>query len=57
MRELSLPPGPILGQILQHLLDLVTHEPALNHAPALLALARAFVAEKRDARGGAPSRG
>jgi tRNA nucleotidyltransferase (CCA-adding enzyme) len=49
MRELSLQPGPILGQILQHLLDLVTNEPALNQEPELIARARAYVAERGDA--------
>lgn len=43
MKELSLSPGPILGRILAHLLDVVTTEPALNEREALLARAREFV--------------
>ncbi len=46
MGELYLAPGRILGEILQHLLDVVTNEPELNNAPALLARARAFVADR-----------
>jgi tRNA nucleotidyltransferase (CCA-adding enzyme) len=48
MRELGLRPGPILGQILQHLLDLVTHDPSLNNAPDLVLHARAFVAGRGE---------
>jgi tRNA nucleotidyltransferase (CCA-adding enzyme) len=55
MRELSLRAGPILGQTLHHLLDLVTHEPGLNNAPDLLARAREFVAETEN--GGTKTRG
>jgi tRNA nucleotidyltransferase (CCA-adding enzyme) len=44
MRELGLPPGPQLGQVLEHLLEQVLAEPARNDRDALLALARAFVA-------------
>jgi tRNA nucleotidyltransferase (CCA-adding enzyme) len=43
MKELSLSPGPILGRILQHLLDVVTTDPALNTREGLLARAREFV--------------
>jgi tRNA nucleotidyltransferase (CCA-adding enzyme) len=49
MRELSIRPGRILGEILQHLLDVVTNDPALNEEKELLARARAFVAERGDA--------
>jgi tRNA nucleotidyltransferase (CCA-adding enzyme) len=43
MKELSLAPGPILGKILHHLLELVVGDPALNEREKLLALAREFV--------------
>jgi tRNA nucleotidyltransferase (CCA-adding enzyme) len=43
MRELSLAPGPILGEILRHLLELVIADPSLNEPEALLSLAREFV--------------
>jgi tRNA nucleotidyltransferase (CCA-adding enzyme) len=57
MRELSLRPGPILGQTLQHLLDVVTNEPGLNNAPDLLARAREFVAEIEKAGTGSTKGG
>jgi tRNA nucleotidyltransferase (CCA-adding enzyme) len=57
MRDLSLPPGPVLGQILQHLLDLVINEPDLNRAPELIARARAFVRERGVAPGAPRDRG
>jgi tRNA nucleotidyltransferase (CCA-adding enzyme) len=43
MRELGLPPGPKLGQLLAALLDKVLDEPALNQRPQLVELARAMV--------------
>ena len=43
MRELSLRPGPLLGRILQHLLELVIADPALNEPDVLLGLARTFL--------------
>jgi tRNA nucleotidyltransferase (CCA-adding enzyme) len=43
MKELALSPGPILGRILAHLLDVVTTDPALNEREQLLARAREFV--------------
>jgi tRNA nucleotidyltransferase (CCA-adding enzyme) len=54
IRELSLRPGPILGHILHHLLDLVIQDPNLNQPPELIARARAFVAEKGEAVSGTP---
>jgi tRNA nucleotidyltransferase (CCA-adding enzyme) len=45
MKELALAPGPILGGILRHLLELVIADPALNEPEALLDLARAYVRE------------
>jgi tRNA nucleotidyltransferase (CCA-adding enzyme) len=44
MRELSLRPGPVIGEILDALLDAVTNDPALNEPEALLARAREVVA-------------
>jgi tRNA nucleotidyltransferase (CCA-adding enzyme) len=44
MRELGLPPGRRLGEVLDHLLELVTVEPANNQPAPLLAAARTFVA-------------
>lgn len=44
MRELGLPPGRRLGEVLDHLLEAVTVEPARNERAVLLELARAFVA-------------
>jgi len=40
MRELGLPPGKALGQLLDELLERVTEEPARNAPATLLALAR-----------------
>jgi tRNA nucleotidyltransferase (CCA-adding enzyme) len=45
MRELSLRPGRILGEILEALLDAVTADPSLNEREALLQRAREIVAE------------
>jgi tRNA nucleotidyltransferase (CCA-adding enzyme) len=46
MQELQLKPGRILGEILEHLLERVTDDPARNEREVLLAEARVFVAEK-----------
>lgn len=46
MRELSIKPGRILGEILEALLDAVTAEPSLNEREALLQRAREYVAGK-----------
>ncbi len=43
MRELGLPQGPILGRILDALLERVIADPALNDRPTLLLLARSMV--------------
>ncbi len=40
MRELDLAPGPIIGRLLHHLLELVLEEPELNTRDALLGEAR-----------------
>jgi tRNA nucleotidyltransferase (CCA-adding enzyme) len=43
MRELAMRPGPIVGQILDALLEAVTNDPKLNEREALFALAREFL--------------
>jgi tRNA nucleotidyltransferase (CCA-adding enzyme) len=47
MRELGLSPGPLLGEILDMLLEAVTNDPGLNEKEALLAKARAYVLASR----------
>jgi len=49
MKELSLSPGPILGEILDALLEAVTNDPEKNDRDALLAEARRIVAAKSPA--------
>ena len=44
MRELELAPGPIVGKILRHLVELVTDDPTINTRERLLQEARAFAA-------------
>jgi tRNA nucleotidyltransferase (CCA-adding enzyme) len=43
MRELQVRPGPMIGQILDALLEAVTNDPRVNEREALLALAREFL--------------
>ena len=43
MKDLGVSPGPIIGEILEALLEVVTNEPALNEREALLARAREHV--------------
>ena len=45
MRALSIAPGPVVGKLLERLLELVTDEPAKNTREALLDEARRFLAE------------
>lgn len=45
MRELGLPPGPILGRILAYLVEVVTDEPEANERANLLEAARGFIAK------------
>ena len=45
MRELALPPGPLLGRLLAHLVELVTDEPEANERARLVEAARVFVAQ------------
>jgi tRNA nucleotidyltransferase (CCA-adding enzyme) len=57
MRELALRPGPVIGKILDALLEAVTSDPALNDRDALLKLARELGAglsqeEGKTGRGG-----
>ena len=47
INELGLPQGPILGRILEALLERVIADPALNDRPTLLLLARSMVPEDR----------
>lgn len=47
MKELALPPGPLVGETLERLVELVTEEPAANTRERLLEAAREFVAAKR----------
>lgn len=46
MSELSLPPGPGLGRLLESLLDRVIADPELNDRPTLLALAQEMAGEE-----------
>jgi hypothetical protein len=43
MRELGLPQGPILGRILDALLERVIADPTLNDRPTLLLFARSMI--------------
>jgi poly(A) polymerase/tRNA nucleotidyltransferase (CCA-adding enzyme) len=46
IRELDLEPGPVLGRILDDLLERVIADPALNDRPTLLLLAQAAIDEE-----------
>jgi tRNA nucleotidyltransferase (CCA-adding enzyme) len=46
MKELAIAPGPIIGKILEHLVEIVTDDPEKNTREALLAEAGAFVAKR-----------
>jgi tRNA nucleotidyltransferase (CCA-adding enzyme) len=46
IRDLGIQPGPLIGRILDALLEAVTNDPALNDREALLALARLQLAAK-----------
>ena len=48
MRELDLPPGPLVGRILHHLLEMVIDDPEANRTDRLLAAARSFIASTKD---------
>ncbi|MGK4007081.1 HD domain-containing protein [Sorangium sp. So ce1036] len=47
MKELGIPPGRLVGEILERLVELVTEEPEANTKERLLAAAREIVASKR----------
>jgi len=47
MRDLSLAPGPVIGKILDALLEAVTNEPALNEREQLIARAREYLETER----------
>ena len=47
MTELGLEQGPLLGRILDELLERVIADPALNERPTLLLLAQAMLTEDR----------
>jgi tRNA nucleotidyltransferase (CCA-adding enzyme) len=47
MSELGLPEGPLLGRILDELLERVIADPTLNERPTLLMLAQAMLTEDR----------
>jgi tRNA nucleotidyltransferase (CCA-adding enzyme) len=47
MTELSIAPGRIIGETLEHLVELVTDDPALNERDKLIAAARDFIAAPR----------
>jgi putative nucleotidyltransferase with HDIG domain len=47
MTELGLSQGPLLGRILEELLDMVIGDPGLNDRPTLLLLAQAMLPEDR----------
>ncbi|MBK9265285.1 MAG: hypothetical protein IPM54_36565 [Polyangiaceae bacterium] len=49
MRELSVPPGPIVGEVLQALVEVVTDEPADNERERLLGHARRLLSERSAA--------
>jgi tRNA nucleotidyltransferase (CCA-adding enzyme) len=51
IRELALSPGPVVGRILDALLEAVTNDPALNEREALLAHARDWVARSAKPQG------
>ncbi len=51
IRELGVTPGPIIGQILDALLEIVTADPAQNDRGALLAHARAGLAKRSKGEG------
>ncbi len=47
MKELGVPPGRLIGEILERLVELVTEEPEANTPERLLAAARDHIASKR----------
>jgi tRNA nucleotidyltransferase (CCA-adding enzyme) len=51
IRELGVAPGPIIGEILDHLLEVVTGDPSKNERETLLALAREYVESRKKPDG------
>ncbi len=49
MRDLGLRPGPVIGQVLDALLEAVTSDPALNEPGALLEAAREYLRSRGEA--------
>ena len=43
MREFGLAPGPVVGQVLSHLLEAVLDEPSVNQRESLIRLAREYL--------------
>ncbi len=50
MKTLAIPPGPIVGEILQSLVEIVTDKPEDNTREALLVHAKHFIAERMAPR-------
>jgi len=48
MRMVDLKPGPVVGQVLEHLLESVLDDPSLNSREALESLARKFLMNSED---------
>jgi tRNA nucleotidyltransferase (CCA-adding enzyme) len=48
MKVLAIPPGPIVGEILQSLVEIAIEEPAENTRERLLEHARKLLAERRS---------
>jgi tRNA nucleotidyltransferase (CCA-adding enzyme) len=48
IRDLGLHPGPVIGQVLDALLEAVTNDPALNERGALLAAAREYLRAREE---------
>jgi tRNA nucleotidyltransferase (CCA-adding enzyme) len=51
MRELAIAPGPIIGEVLDALLEAVTSDPGANERGALIAMAKSWVEAKRRDQG------
>lgn len=49
MQQLGLSPGPLVGRILEHLLEVVTDEPSANEREQLMERAREFAASQAPA--------
>ncbi len=57
MSDLNLRPGPVIGDILDHLLEIILDYPERNTREELLAEAKRFLAEKTDDGSGGSPRG